>query len=829
MFKSSRIATLAAIFLVLAVITTFGAAIWIARTQAVDEWQQQVDNLALVLSEQTAQEIKAAFIVLDSIAESMQGDDIFTDQQMRERMGSAAWHASLRDKISGLPQVDVATVAAANGDVVNLTRTYPPPQPAINLFDREYFQAHVQHPDLGMYISAPVRNRSNGQWTFYLSRRLSGPNGEFLGLALVGFSSTILANFYQKISLGEGATVALYRRDAMLMARWPREDAGMGRIAGRMRVAASGAWLDNIDAVAKRATRAGALPRLGASRLIDKFPLVIHVSVTDQLYLAQWRRFSAALALAGAISVLAIMAAFLVLIRSLKRREHDMEEMRDLKSVAEAANRAKSAFLAMMSHEIRTPLTAIIGFADMMGSDGPAAKRRDSAAIISRNGHHLLTIINDILDISKIEAGRLQFEQLPFAPLEVANSVAAIMAGQAEGKGIGFRLEVNTALPALVLGDPTRLRQILFNLCGNAVKFTEHGGVQLALAYDIASERLLCRVTDSGIGMSADQLSMLFQPFTQADSAVARKYGGTGLGLYLVEQLALRMGGAVRVSSTPGRGSVFDVEIQAHCAPGAGWVEQPAPPAAAGATATAAPAPTLQLQLRGHLLLAEDSSDNRRLLGAFLDSLGLSHEAVDNGAHALEMGSCQHFDLILMDIRMPVLDGLKATEALRARGVGTPIIALTANLMQEDLARYAAAGFDRSIGKPIDFAALGAAIASLLGQAAPAVPATLGGNPGMDAALAEIRADFTGSLSPRLAQLAALVEQGALAEAAELAHQLRGAGGSFGYPGLSRGARLVETAADAGDGAGATLALQQLLALPELAGIGPSMAQHQAR
>ncbi|WP_426113470.1 ATP-binding protein [Massilia sp. PWRC2] len=813
MFKSSRIATLAAIFLVLAVIATFGAAIWIARTQAVDEWQQQVDNLALVLSEQTAQEIKSAFIVLDSIAESMQGDDIFTDQQMRERMGSAAWHASLRDKISGLPQVDVATVAAANGDVVNLTRTYPPPQPAINLFDREYFQAHVQHPDLGMYISAPVRNRSNGQWTFYLSRRLSGPNGEFLGLALVGFSSTILADFYQKISLGEGATVALYRRDAMLMARWPHEDAGMGRIAGRMRGAGGGAWLANIDAVAKRAARAGALPRVGASRLIDKFPLLIHVSVTDQLYLAQWRRFSAALALAGTISVLAILAAFLVLILSLKRREHDMEEMRDLKAVAEAANRAKSAFLAMMSHEIRTPLTAIIGFADMLGRDGPAAQRRDSAAVIARNGHHLLTIINDILDISKIEAGRLQFEQLPFAPLEVANSVAAIMAGQAAGKGIDFRLEVTTPLPALVLGDPTRLRQILFNLCGNAVKFTEHGSVQLALAYDVASERLLCRVTDSGIGMSADQLALLFQPFTQADSAVARKYGGTGLGLYLVEQLALRMGGAVRVSSTPGRGSVFEVDMQAHCAPGAGWVEATASPPATAAATAAAP------RLHGHLLLAEDSVDNRRLLGAFLDSLGLSHEAVDNGAHALELGSAKHFDLILMDIRMPVLDGLKATEALRARAVDTPIIALTANLMQEDLARYAAAGFDRSIGKPIDFAALGAAIASLLGQASPALPAAPAGHAGMDAALAEIRADFTGSLPARLAQLAALLDTGALAEAAELAHQLRGAGGSFGYPALSRVARLVETAADAGDGAGATLALQQLMALPELAGI----------
>ncbi|MDB5959500.1 MAG: hybrid sensor histidine kinase/response regulator, partial [Massilia sp.] len=592
--RSSFVATIVAIFLVLAVVTTLGAAIWIARTQAVEEWQQQIDNLSLLLSEQTALQVKSASVVLDSIADSMQGADIVNEQQLRAQMSSAAWFASLRDKIQGLPQVDVATIAAANGDVINLTRAHPAPAPPINLSDREYFQAHVRDPDLAINISAPVRNRSNGQWTFYLSRRLSGPKGEFLGLALVGFSSTVLADFYQKINLGDGATVALYRRDGMLMARWPHDEAGMGRIASAaLGTATSAAWLASVDAVAWGGPR-DSPPRLGASRLIDKFPLVIHVSVTDKLYLAQWRRFSAALALAGTISVAAIVAAFLVLIRSLKRRERVMEQMRALKSAAEAANRAKSAFLAMMSHEIRTPLTAIIGFADMMiskpGKPGkPAAhgggksdgagnsapvERLDAAAVIARNGRHLLHIINDILDISKIEAGRLQFEQLPFAPLDVANSVAVALAAQAEAKGVAFNLTVARRLPSAVLGDATRFRQILFNLCGNAVKFTEQGSVQLALAYDTANDRLIGRVTDTGIGMTAEQQALLFQPFTQADSAVAKKYGGTGLGLHLVRQLATRMGGDVRVSSAPGRGSVFEVEIAAPCAPGAGWVEQ---------------------------------------------------------------------------------------------------------------------------------------------------------------------------------------------------------------------------------------------------------------
>ncbi|WP_426197386.1 ATP-binding protein [Massilia sp. DWR3-1-1] len=809
--RTSFIATIVAIFLVLAVAATLGGAIWIARSQAIEEWQRQIDNLSLVLSEQTAQEVKSAYMVLDSIAESMQGNDIFTEAHMRAQMSNATWFASLRDKIQGLPQVDVATIAAANGDIINLTRAHPAPAPPINLFDREYFQAHLQQPDLGIYMSAPVRNRSNGQWTFYLSRRLSGPNGEFLGLALVGFSSTVLADFYQKINLGDGATVALYRRDAMLMARWPHDDAVMGRLADKALGTAGGAAF-------LAGASARTLPPLGASRLIDNFPLAIHVTVTDRLYLAQWRRFSAALALAGAISVVAIMAAFVVLIRSLRRREHDMEEMRALKSAAEAASGAKSAFLAMMSHEIRTPLTSIIGFADMMGKNEVALERGEAAAVIARNGHHLLDIINDILDISKIEAGRLQFEQVPFAPLDVANSVAVTMAAEAAARQLDFTVTVAPRLPSAVLGDATRFRQILFNLCGNAVKFTEHGSVQLALAYDEAQAHLICRVTDTGIGMTPEQQAVLFEPFSQAGSAVARQYGGTGLGLHLVRQLSTRMGGGVTVSSAAGRGAVFEVHIVAPLAAGAVWLA----PAAGIAPAPLAAAADAGLRLHGHVLVAEDGIDNRRLVGVFLDSLGLTHEAVDNGALALERAASGRFDLVLMDIRMPVLDGVSATESLRAQGFDKPIIALTANLMQEDLARYAAAGFNRSVGKPIDFAELAATLAILLGQtggAGAGTGAALALAPVIDA-LAEIRDAFSASLAPRLASLAALVDGGQWSEAAELAHQLRGAGGSFGYPGLSRCARVLEMAADRRDGAASAQALAALMALDELRDVG---------
>lgn len=528
------------------------------------------------------------------------------------------------------------------------------------------------------------------------------------------------------------------------------------------------------------------------------------------LFLAQWHRFAIIIGTVTGCSSIAIVIAFFLLGKALDRRELDMHLTEKLKGEAEAANLAKSEFLAMMSHEIRTPLTSIIGFAELLCTPANRATDNDAAQIILRNGHHLLYIINDILDLSKIEAGRLILENVAFSPLEIVGGIDSIMRAQAQSKGIAFNLVFDYPLPSQIAGDPARWKQILFNLCSNAIKFTELGTVQLTLSYHKASSTLTCSIADSGIGISDEQLKILFKPFAQADSAISRKYGGTGLGLHLVQQLAMKMNGQVRVTSEFGKGSVFEVDIAAPVADGAKWLST-SPEARSQAAHTAQ---VVGQRLQGRILLAEDGPDNRKLICAFLDRLGLEFAIAENGKQAVELALCDSFDVILMDIQMPVMDGIKATELLRNAGTEGPIIALTANVMAEDVRQYLQSGFTHCVGKPIDFALLAKLLAELLKQTAAdsQVPISACDLPGFQ----DIKRTFEKNLPQRLANLSAGIAAGNWEEVKQLAHSLKGSAGTFGYPRVTNLARDLETAAELGETERVIESMERISCLEEI-------------
>jgi signal transduction histidine kinase/CheY-like chemotaxis protein/HPt (histidine-containing phosphotransfer) domain-containing protein len=383
------------------------------------------------------------------------------------------------------------------------------------------------------------------------------------------------------------------------------------------------------------------------------------------------------------------------------------------KEAAEAANAAKSEFLANMSHEIRTPLTAILGFAENLLDGGhDESERRSSLKTILRNGEHLLEVINDILDLSKIEAGKLEVERLAVSPAQIVADVLSVMRVRADAKQLPLRLRYLNSMPDLVQTDPTRLRQILINLIGNAIKFTSHGHVELIvelLGRQTDRPQLRFTVADTGIGLSREQMDKLFSPFTQVDGSTTRKYGGTGLGLSISRRLARMLGGEVGVTSELGRGSQFAVLIDTGSLNNAKWIEQPNEAVSRDDAPVSSQAERFPVPCR--ILLAEDSPDNQRLISVILQRWGADVTIAHNGEMTAELAwnefrQGRPFDVVLMDMQMPVLDGYSAARLLRSKGYQEPIVALTANAMSEDKERCLSAGCDDYAIKPIQRAEL---------------------------------------------------------------------------------------------------------------------------
>jgi CheY-like chemotaxis protein len=367
---------------------------------------------------------------------------------------------------------------------------------------------------------------------------------------------------------------------------------------------------------------------------------------------------------------------------------------------AEAATVAKSQFLANMSHEIRTPLTAIIGYADFaQGDEIPIEEKQRALEAILSNGRHLLSVINDILDLSKIDANAMTFEAVTLSPRSLVEEVCEILRDRAEAKDLAVQTIFDKSLPSSIQADPVRLKQVLINLIGNAIKFTERGQVEIQAHYDISAERMEFSIRDTGLGLTAEQITRLFQPFTQADVSTTRRFGGTGLGLAISAEIVRRMGGRIQVKSEPGIGSLFSFHISCPKA-SLTWnddVEIVLP------DSLETPTQKLDsdlLHLHGRVLVADDAKENRMLMEFILRKSSIDLHLVTNGQEALDMALESSFDLVLMDMNMPEIDGHEATTRLRAAGIETPIVAFTADASEFEVARCLKSGCSAHLAKP---------------------------------------------------------------------------------------------------------------------------------
>lgn len=564
-------------------------------------------------------------------------------------------------------------------------------QAKVDLSDREHFKVHKLRDTDELFISKPVLGRVSGKWSIQLTRRISNPDGSFGGVVVVSLDAVYLSRLYNSIDLGQKGWISLIGTDGIVRAHAIETAIGQSMADGTLfqllKQAPAGHYeetsaIDGVD-------------RILTYRAIRGYPLIVELGMARKEVFARYRRNRQnSLAIAGGLSALLIPLVGFVF-----RYQNSLAKARD---AAEAGIQARTRFLAVMSHEIRTPMNAVLGFASTLLDTKLDADQRGSVVAIHEAGDHLLRIVNDILDFSRLDAGRFELEAIPFSPGAVVSNALSIIKPRAVSKGLTLRTEIDPELPAALIGDAGGLRQVLINLLSNAVKFTNAGEICVRarrIAEVDGYATIECAVKDSGIGIPEDQIKNLFSEFVQADSSINRRFGGSGLGLAICKRMIEQMGGEITVTSAPKQGSTFTFRMKLPIAKDlvdASTADDDTPHQLEAAIAT------LGRPLR--VLIVDDNPTNQLVTSKMLQNFTMTITVASDGAEAVKLVLREPFDVVLMDMQMPEMNGIEATTAIRAHGgslATLPIIALTANAYADDVKACLNAGMNDFLAKPV--------------------------------------------------------------------------------------------------------------------------------